>query len=548
MENKEFVLDQVTIKKLLTIYKLKIPDFQRSFVWKKGKKQQLLESLFRGFPIGAITLYEDEGAYYIIDGLQRINTLNQYLSCPSKIIPFEVFYEKVSFEVEPFLRTNKLLDCRKQVEKCIKIWYEKLDKLYEFEKVSVLNSILMVSSSKVADVFRDLAKVEELLDILKRKIEIVHDDVALIIYRGNKEDLPDLFKNINTGSVALSQYEILQSVWMDKTLKKEWLKDTCSAFNRELELLKGDYEIQAIRDEGSFDIFKNIMGLNHLICCNKDCDVVFRFPGFKKNVIRFEDGEIKYFDNDSIAFEIYSTILCGASNQIVKAVDLLYLNHQSVDEISRFLAKLNQIILVAIDTAIEEINKKDVEMIGSKYHSLYVLMGIVRSKYAINVEKLTIQEIPVNMQLYLECLDLVKHRKEKWFLDENRQVSFFKSKIEDLLALKQKICPEEVSKKGVMRIKINDKVIEKNTVKDFYSAIFELLLELGVKLDDFLPYATGNKRYLVNRTGKHINGESFFSPLYICGFYVEAHKSKSDAIKDIYHFLQTVGVDVECIN
>ena len=68
MENKEFVLDQVTIKKLLTIYKLVIPDFQRSFVWKKQKKQQLLESLFRGFPIGAITLYEDGGAYYIIDG------------------------------------------------------------------------------------------------------------------------------------------------------------------------------------------------------------------------------------------------------------------------------------------------------------------------------------------------------------------------------------------------------------------------------------------------------------------------------------------------
>ena len=58
-EGKEFILDQTTIKKLLTLYKLKIPDFQRNFVWKKGKKEQLLESLFRGFPIGAITLYQD---------------------------------------------------------------------------------------------------------------------------------------------------------------------------------------------------------------------------------------------------------------------------------------------------------------------------------------------------------------------------------------------------------------------------------------------------------------------------------------------------------
>ena len=59
MENKEFILDQTSIKKLLVTYKLKIPDFQRSFVWKKNKKIQLLDSLFKGFPIGAITLYED---------------------------------------------------------------------------------------------------------------------------------------------------------------------------------------------------------------------------------------------------------------------------------------------------------------------------------------------------------------------------------------------------------------------------------------------------------------------------------------------------------
>ncbi|MDE7047059.1 MAG: DUF262 domain-containing protein, partial [Lachnospiraceae bacterium] len=63
-DSKEFILDQTTIKKLLTIYKLKIPDFQRSFVWKQAKKQQLLDSLFRGFPIGAITLYEDKNANY----------------------------------------------------------------------------------------------------------------------------------------------------------------------------------------------------------------------------------------------------------------------------------------------------------------------------------------------------------------------------------------------------------------------------------------------------------------------------------------------------
>ena len=214
-EGKEFILDQTTIKKLLTLYKLKIPDFQRNFVWKKGKKEQLLESLFRGFPIGAITLYQDDNAYYIIDGLQRINTLSQYLSCPYSVIPFSEFYTKIEADVTVFLNEKGLADQSSQLKKQIQQWYGSLKQLYEYEKISMLYRVLNPEHQKKPSPFSDLALVEELLELLKGAIEIAHDDIALIIYKGDKNDLPDLFKNINTGSVALSQYEILQSVWND---------------------------------------------------------------------------------------------------------------------------------------------------------------------------------------------------------------------------------------------------------------------------------------------------------------------------------------------
>lgn len=556
MENKEFILDQVTIKKLLTIYKLKIPDFQRSFVWKQSKKEQLLESLFRGFPIGAITLYEDEGEYYVIDGLQRINTLNQYLSCPSMVIPFNKFYMKVSEDVAIFLQENGLSSYRKQMEQCIRNWYERLNKLYEFEKVSVLNNILVNAIEKIAELFRDLTKVEELLDIVKGKIEIVHDDVALIIYKGDKDDLPELFKNINTGSVALSQYEILQSVWINYTLDKNVLKDTYNAFDKELELLKNDYEIKAIRDAGRFDIFKNIMGLNHLICCIKDCYVVFSFPAFKKrtSTVQYMKEEEKYFDNDSIAFEIYSTILCNASNRIVRAVDMLYENDKSIEEISEFIRLLNSIILEAINIAIEEIQNMKIKMIESKYHSLYVLMGIIWSQYDIDIKNLIIRKIPINHQLYQESLNLSKHRENKWFVDENRQVGFFNIKIEELMDLKKEIAIEKSGgntdadiDEGILRIKVNGEIIQGNSVKSFYRSIITCLIEKNVIFDKFLPYATGKKRYLISKTGKHINGEPFISPICIDGYYIETHKNKSGATRDIYNFLRKIGVPVEYV-
>ena len=261
MESKVFILDQTTVKKLLTIFKLVIPDFQRNFVWKKNKKEQLLASLFRGFPIGAITLYQDKNAYYIIDGLQRINTLNQYLARPGTIISFETFFKKVEPEIHEYMEKKKLDLELPSLKKCIRTWYDNLNNLYEFEKVSVFYSALNKASAKIARKFSDLELVEGLLDILKSKIEIVHDDIALIIYKGSKEDLPELFKNINTGSVALSQYEILQSVWNDYILDSSLIQDTREAFGRELDLIQNEYEINAIKEAGSFDIFKNIVGL-----------------------------------------------------------------------------------------------------------------------------------------------------------------------------------------------------------------------------------------------------------------------------------------------
>ncbi|MDE7414767.1 MAG: DUF262 domain-containing protein [Lachnospiraceae bacterium] len=554
MESKVFALDQTTIKKLLTIFKLVIPDFQRNFVWKKTKKEQLLDSLFRGFPIGAITLYEDKNAYYIIDGLQRINTLNQYLSRPGAIISFDRFYKKVELDIQEFLKNEQLNTESAALSKCIKKWYEKLNNLYEFEKVSVLYSTLKNGDKKISMEFESLELVERLLDILKAKIEIAHDDIALIIYRGSKEDLPELFKNINTGSVALSQYEILQSVWNDYVLNRDLIDDAGEAFDRELDLIRGEYEIDAVKEAGVFDIFKNIVGVNHMICCKENCDVIFRFSGFKKisEPKRFDNGTVKYYDNDSIAFEIYSTILSNAPNKIINAMDSVF-KHDDCDKISRFVNMLNKAVIRSVDIAIKELKQRDVGILESKYHSLFILAGIIFSMYDVNVEHLTVEETEINSEIYDFCLDVEQHRKGRWFVDENRQVGFFNKKIAGLLEKKKEvISSHEVRTKGSadndkLKIKIGHEVIGGRTVKEFYEKIFAHLNE-QLDLSDNIPFATGNKRYLVNWTDHHINGVPFVSPVKIQNYYVETNKSKKDALSDIYKYIKNIGVDVDYVD
>jgi hypothetical protein len=56
------------------------PDFQRTDVWDRKHKSELIESILMGIPIPLIYLFEDEdGVRQIIDGKQRITALKDFL-------------------------------------------------------------------------------------------------------------------------------------------------------------------------------------------------------------------------------------------------------------------------------------------------------------------------------------------------------------------------------------------------------------------------------------------------------------------------------------
>lgn len=58
-----------------------IPAYQRSFVWEEDRQSKFIESILLGLPIPYIFTAENEdGRYEIVDGSQRIRTLNNFLS------------------------------------------------------------------------------------------------------------------------------------------------------------------------------------------------------------------------------------------------------------------------------------------------------------------------------------------------------------------------------------------------------------------------------------------------------------------------------------
>lgn len=61
------------------------PDFQRLFRWEIGQKSRLIESLLLGIPLPSIFVFErDDAKWELIDGLQRVSTLLEFMGLLKK--------------------------------------------------------------------------------------------------------------------------------------------------------------------------------------------------------------------------------------------------------------------------------------------------------------------------------------------------------------------------------------------------------------------------------------------------------------------------------
>ena len=57
------------------------PDFQRQFVWKDRQRTRLIESVLLGIPLPAFYFDQtSDGAYKVVDGVQRLSTVKQFMN------------------------------------------------------------------------------------------------------------------------------------------------------------------------------------------------------------------------------------------------------------------------------------------------------------------------------------------------------------------------------------------------------------------------------------------------------------------------------------
>ena len=221
---------------------IKIPKFQREFVWNIDKTSQLLDSILKGYPIGTFILWQTsermadvknignldipetpdgQKVQYVLDGQQRITSLYAAY-CGAKI----------QREGEKKITDYNLI-------------YVDLDRNIDDDDVQVITSEKpegdYISLSEVlnlrASSIRDLQKMytDEKIDKITSYSDTFKSyDFSVVLLRKESVDSAiEVFTRINTGGQTLTLFEIMSAKTYDENQHFD-MEDKWSDFSKKL--------------------------------------------------------------------------------------------------------------------------------------------------------------------------------------------------------------------------------------------------------------------------------------------------------------------------
>jgi len=197
---------------------VKIPKFQRGYIWEKSKIIKLLNSIYCQYPIGSIFLWnaprefsafiretdfidleretEQNSYLFILDGQQRITSL--YTVLRRRAIGNSDF-SNISFHLD---KKEFLLNKRKNALHCIPAW-RLLDPVAYGETLADFAIMDREKSTNYATVWRECH-------------EIFNNYPLSIVVATNRnlEDVVEIFERINQGGKRLAAFDLVQaSTW-----------------------------------------------------------------------------------------------------------------------------------------------------------------------------------------------------------------------------------------------------------------------------------------------------------------------------------------------
>ncbi|HEU0143539.1 MAG TPA: PD-(D/E)XK nuclease family protein [Nitrososphaera sp.] len=100
---------------------------------------------------------------------------------------------------------------------------------------------------------------------------------------------------------------------------------------------------------------------------------------------------------------------------------------------------------------------------------------------------------------------------------------------------------------GPIKIKIGNSGFEQPSVSKLYQQVLKFLYDGNYLSNLELPIATGSKRYLLSTEPRHQRGNEFVKPVEYKGYFMEAHKSRDGALRDLAKLLEMSGLSMKIV-
>ncbi len=423
-------IDKVPLKNIYeTTYS--IPIYQREYVWKKRNQVNLIESILNDYPIGAILVFRSDKRDNLIDGLQRVTTLQRFSSNPKNIFKNAKAYtdlpivdSKIS-EIKEGLHWINIENyerCSDAIDKIYNEWFNSLDKRDKSQD-NLLSFLENKELKKVIKLYKLINKdVIEIFEKFYSTIDISYYLLPVMYYDGNDADLPQIFENLNTNSISLGKYDVYNSTWVD--ILVTYTDDQIET-------------ITEINNEKNTELDDEKIGLEGFT--GNDGPIINEFKLLHRQMVAIYREQSSTKPPKSLynlSFEIYSSLYSGDYNDIKSLVALLSKNFKLKDEnaerkkVNEFFKTMNCMIIQEYEYCL---SKYGVNILKLKNRFLYLVMTRIHKNNNIDFISLDAKARSESERKQIKLQTYEEICEKKWFEAENRQLNFFKEKSEEFL-------------------------------------------------------------------------------------------------------------------
>lgn len=214
--SSKYEVSQKEVSTLLASIKegeIAIPEIQRPFVWEKSKVRDLLDSLYKGYPVGYIIVWRNpsvklkegkiaDGKKILIDGQQRITAMATAM-LGEQIVDDKYKKTKITIAFNPLEERFEVFNPAIGKDKK---WINDIAPVLSGDiKAGALRRDYCVKNERVDEESLEDA-IDKLKDIGKRQIGIIELSHDLDI-----ETVTEIFIRINSKGVVLSQADFVMS-------------------------------------------------------------------------------------------------------------------------------------------------------------------------------------------------------------------------------------------------------------------------------------------------------------------------------------------------